>query len=169
MTSARGDDADTGRSRLRVAGALAGQLSQALGSFVLQVIAARALGASGLGVFALLYGLLMVATAVGNGLVGDSLTVLDRDAPEVRSAIISWGLLLPTLAGLTGALFFWASGTIPLSAASVFALTVATFMVESNLRRILMATMRFWYLVLVDSVALAASLAVLAAWSAVGH
>lgn len=155
------------RSRRRVVGALAGQLSQALGSFVLQVIAARALGASGLGVFALLYGLLTVTTALGNGLVGDSLTVLDRAQPELRSALASWGLLLPALAGIGGALFFWVSGIIPASCAGLFALTVATFMIESNLRRVLMATMRFWYLVVVDTLALVASLAVLGVFSAV--
>jgi O-antigen/teichoic acid export membrane protein len=152
----------------RVVGAVAGQLSQAFASFVLQVIAARTLGASGLGVFALLYGLLLVSTAVSSGLVGDSLTVLDRGEPEVRSALLSWGAIVCGLAGVLGGLVFWLSGIISGLAAFLFALTVATFMVESLLRRLLMATMRFWYLVVVDLVGLAFSLAVLGVWQATG-
>jgi O-antigen/teichoic acid export membrane protein len=151
-----------------VLGAVAGQLSQALASFVLQVIAARALGASGLGVFALLYGFLLVASAVGNGLVGDSLTVLDRDQPELRSGLVSWGLIGSLVGGAGAGAFFWMCGTVSGLDAALFALVVATFMIESNLRRLLMATMRFWHLVLVDSLALLASVATLALFAAAG-
>jgi O-antigen/teichoic acid export membrane protein len=157
-----------GRPSTQVVGAVAGQLSQAFGSFVLQVIAARALGAAGLGVFALLYGLILVTTAISSGLVGDSLTVLDRGRPDIRSALLSWGLVVSGTAGLVGGMLFWVSGIISGLAAALFALTVATFMLESILRRLLMATMRFWFLVLVDLVGLAASLAVLIIWQAVG-
>jgi O-antigen/teichoic acid export membrane protein len=152
----------------RVGGAVAGQLSQALGSFVLQVIAARALGASGLGVFALLYGLILVATAVANGLVGDSLTILERRKPDIRAALMWWNVISAGLSGIAGGLFFWASGIVPGVAALLFATTVATFMVESNLRRVLMATMRFWFLVIVDVVATAASLVVLVCCHIIG-
>ena len=44
----------------------------------------RALGAEGLGVFGLLYGGLVLATALATGLVGDALTVLDRQAERLQ-------------------------------------------------------------------------------------
>ena len=80
------------RSRAPAVGALVAQVAQALGNFVLQVLAARELGASGLGMFAFLFGTLVMATAVSTGLVGDSLTVLDRHEPAVRAALwrIGW-------------------------------------------------------------------------------
>ncbi len=155
-------------SAMRVGGAVAGQLSQALGSFALQVIAARALGASGLGVFALLYGVILVATAIGNGLIGDSLTILERGKSEIRAALLWWNLISAGFSGLAGGLFFWASGIIPATTAMLFALTAATFMVESNLRRVLMATMRFWFLVVVDVLATVASLVVLVGFHVLG-
>ena len=52
------------RSRVDVAGAVAAQFSQAAGSFLLQVLAARLLGKEGLAVFAVLSGLVVLATAV---------------------------------------------------------------------------------------------------------
>src|SRR6185312_6171777 len=81
-------------ARFAVLGGIAAQMSQALGSLLLQVLAARLLGADGLGAFAVLFGLIVMATAVCTGFVGDSLTVLDRGRREVRSALQGWLLLM---------------------------------------------------------------------------
>jgi hypothetical protein len=64
-----------GRGR-GVSGAVGAQLAQALASLVLSIVAARSLGADGLGVYGLISGGLVLATAIATGLVGDSLTVL---------------------------------------------------------------------------------------------
>lgn len=61
--------------------AVVAQVWQALGSFALQVLAARLLGVDGLAVVSLCYGTIILATAVGSGIVGDSLTV-----PEAATA-----------------------------------------------------------------------------------
>ncbi len=88
-----------GDTSARVAGAVGAQLSQALASFVLQVLAARLLGASGLGTFALLYGGIIIGTALCTGLVGDSLTVLDRNDPHIRAGLQKLCALVSALAG----------------------------------------------------------------------
>lgn len=156
-----------GRDWGRITGAISGQLSQAVGSFVLQLIAARSLGASGLGTFALLYSVIVMSTALSNGLVGDSLMVLDRGERPVRAALQNWCLLTSVGAGVVGAVCCALAGMVSWTQGALFALATATFIIESILRRLLMAVMRFWYLVVVDAVSAAASLAVLAAWHAV--
>lgn len=72
-----------GRRRLARPGAVAilAQVWQAAGSFALQVIAAHLLGAPGLALVSLCLGVIVLATAVSSGVVGDSLTVLDRRDP----------------------------------------------------------------------------------------
>ena len=68
-------------SSRRAVGAMSGQISQALASFALQVAAAHTMGPAGLGLFAFLFGAIGAATAVSTGMVGDSMTVLDRQKP----------------------------------------------------------------------------------------
>jgi O-antigen/teichoic acid export membrane protein len=151
----------------RITGAVSGQLSQAVGSFVLQLIAARSLGASGLGTFALLYSVIVMTTALSNGLVGDSLVVLDRDERPIRAALQNWCLLTSFGASVVGAFCCVLSGLVSWEQGALFALATGTFMIESILRRLLMAVMRFWYLVVVDAVSATVSLAVLAVWHSV--
>ena len=146
----------------RVSGAISGQLSQALVSFTLSLLAAHALGASGLGVFALVYSAMITTTALCNGMVGDSLTVMERGRPPIRSALQSWCLITSFGTGVvTAGLFEW-GGLLDGRQAFWFALANATFLVESMLRRLLMAVMRFWSLVTVDLAGLAGSLVLLA-------
>ena len=49
------------------------------------------------------YGLLVLATAVCSGLVGDSLTVLDRAEARIRAGLHGWTALISALAGVLGA------------------------------------------------------------------
>ncbi len=68
----------------RALGALLAQGAQAGVSFVLQVLVARLLGIEELGRFAILYGVIVIATGIVSGVVGDSLVVLDRGDGVVR-------------------------------------------------------------------------------------
>ncbi len=145
------------RSRWNVAGAVSAQFSQALGSFLLQVLAARLLGKEGLAVFAVLFGLVVVGTAIVSGFVGDSLTVLDRAERIVRSGLQWWLVVLSTVFGLVAALGLGGSGYITWRQAIVFGLAGVAFVVEDTLRRLLMASLRFWSIVIVDLVGLVGS------------
>lgn len=149
----------------RALAAVAGQLSQAIGSFVLQALAAHLLGASGLGAFALLYSVMLMATAVSSGLVGDSLTVLDRSQASIRSGLQYWCGISSLATGIAGSVVFYITHVVTAPEAVAYAAAVCAFTVESILRRLLMATMRFWNLVLVDTSGLLASLAILAVCS----
>jgi O-antigen/teichoic acid export membrane protein len=149
-------------------GAVAAQVTLAFGSFVLQLLAARALGAEGLGVFALLFGSIVIATAVSSGLIGDSLTVLDRHDPDIRSALVWMGVA--TVGVATAAAFVLGSvlGTLPPSTAALFAGATAAFMTADLLRRSLMACQRYWRLVVVDSIAFVAAVGFLLSLSGAG-
>lgn len=138
-------------------GAVGAQVTLAFGSFVLQALAARSLTAEGLGAFALLFGSVVIATAVSSGLVGDSLTVLDRHDPEVRSALAWMSVSTIGIAVTAGFVLASSLGGLPLSTAALFAGATAAFMTADLLRRTLMACQRYWRLVVVDSVAFAAA------------
>lgn len=150
----------------RAVGAVLAQCSQALGSFVLMVIAARTLGLEGLGIFALVYGVMVLLTAGMSGFVGDSLTVLDRRDPPVRGALEGWCLAIATTAGVVGSGALAAFGLISGTEAILFAVATSLFLVEDSLRRILMAEMLFLRIVVVDVSGFAAGLLVLLLWSA---
>nr|WP_211661256.1 hypothetical protein [Modestobacter muralis] len=142
-------------------GALTAQGTQALAGLVLQVAAARSLGAAGLATFALLYGLVVLATAVCSGLVGDSLTVLDRHEPRTRAALLVGATWVCGVAGVGGALLGVLTGVVPPWAGLVLGLATAAFIAEDALRRLLMATGRFWSLPAVDGTSLLLALGTL--------
>lgn len=150
--------------RAPAAGALGAQVVQALGNFVVQVFAARELGASGIGTYALLFGAVLMATALSSGLVGDSLTVLDRRETAVRSAL--WSLAWLVIAVSTMAAFVVGTVGISWSVGVLFATAMGSYVLADLGRRLLMARLHFWALANVDCVALVATCAVLgtAAW-----
>lgn len=151
------------RSRSTVTAAIVAQLSQAVGSFVLQVLAARLLGREGLAQFALLYGLVVVGTAVSTGLVGDALTVLDRHASAVRAGLQWWATRVVAVAALAlGAVLVVVGELTPVEGVW-FALATGTFLLEDMVRRLLMASLRFWAIVGVDLVVLVGSVGVVVA------
>jgi O-antigen/teichoic acid export membrane protein len=152
----------------KAAGAVSGQLSQALGSFLLQALAARELGAAGLGMFALLYGAIVLGTAVSSGLIGDSLTVLARQDRAIRVALQNWCLIVSSGAGLIAAAVGFASGALSIGVALLFGAVTTVFIIEDALRRALMAILKFWRLPVVDFTSLVVSLGYLAAASAAG-
>jgi len=155
--------------RRPAAGAVAGQVTQAGAALVLQVAAARTLGAAGLATFSLVYGAIVLATAVVSGLVGDSLTVLDRADPGTRAALHVWAVAVATAAGVVGAVLVAVTGLLPLWAAVLLGCAVTAFVLEDVLRRLLMATGRFWSLPFVDAASLVLALLALVACAAAGR
>ena len=151
-----------------VAAALA-QLAQAAGSFVLQVVAAHALGARGLGVVSLCLGVIILVTAVTSGLVGDSLTVLDRHEPSVRAALQGLTIVMVAGGSTLAALALNLTGILDGPQAVAFAVATAVFQLEEVLRRVLMAALRFWTLLIVDGAAVGSTLVALAVLAATGE
>lgn len=154
----------SGSSKSRVLGGIAAQGSQAAGSFVLQVCAVRLLGLDGLGQFAALYAVMIMATALSSGFVGDSLTVLDRSSRQVRAGLEVWTILVVGSSAVVAALSTWVAGFLDASGAIAFGAAVAAYMVEDIMRRLLMATLTFWRIVAVDLTAMLGSTGVLLAF-----
>lgn len=148
--------------RIAMLGGVAAQGSQAIASVALQVLAARLLGLAGLGRYGALYALIILATAVCSGFVGDSLTVLDRSRTDIRAGLQTWLLIVPLMAGAMCCVGAFATGFLSLPGAIAFGGAAAAFMVEDCLRRLLMATLHFWRIVLVDMAALVGSVSVAA-------
>jgi O-antigen/teichoic acid export membrane protein len=136
-------------------------LSQALGSFVLQALAARELGAAGLGAFSLMYGAILLGTAITSGLIGDSLTVLARDDRWTRAALQNWCVIVSAVAGIVAVTAGVASGALTVGTAVAFGAVTFVFIVEDAMRRALMAVFFFWRLPIVDFASLIGSLAYL--------
>ena len=142
-------------------GALTAQGTQAVAGLALQVAAVRELGAAGLAAFSLAYGAIVLATAVCSGLVGDSLTVLDRHAPGIRAGLHVSAVLVSGAAAVVGGALALLTAVVPLWAGLLLGLATAAFIVEDTLRRLLMASGRFWSLPVVDVTSLGSALAVL--------
>ncbi|MBM7807384.1 O-antigen/teichoic acid export membrane protein [Geodermatophilus bullaregiensis] len=154
--------------RRPVAGAVTGQVTQAVAGLVLSVAAARELGAAGLATFSLTYGCTVLVTAVVSGLVGDSLTVLDRAEPRTRAALHVCAVGVAGAAGLVGALLAAAAGLLTGWPAVLLGAAVTAFVLEDTLRRLLMAAGRFWSLPAVDGTALLVAVGTLGACAATG-
>jgi O-antigen/teichoic acid export membrane protein len=154
----------SGGRRARLAGAMTAQAVQALGGLVLSVAAARLLGAAGLAAFSLVYGAIVLGTALASGLVGDSWTVLDRSDPAVRSALGWWALAVTLAAAAGGAVLAAVSGQWPATTVLAVSAAAAAFLVQELGRRFLMAAQRYWSLVAMDAAGLAVTLGVLVGW-----
>jgi len=159
-TASRPDRA-SGRGRL--VGALVGQGTLAASGLLLQVVAARELGAAGLAAFSVGYGAIVLATSVNSGLVGDSLTVLDRHRHGVRAALHVLALGVAVVAGLVGGVAAALAGWGGVAAGLWVGLAALAFVLEDVLRRLLMAAGRYWRLPAVDLGGAAVSLAVVVA------
>lgn len=144
--------------RLDVAGAVAAPFSQALGSVVLQILVARMLGTEGLATFSVMYAVIVVATAIATGYVGDSLTVLDRADRRMRAGLQRSLQVVVVLVGVVGAVTIGAWGRGGTAEALLFGLATVAFVVEEILRRVLMAALRFWSIVVVDASSMVGSL-----------
>ncbi len=118
---------------------------------------ARSLGAAGFGSYQVLLAALVTVTAVQSGWIGDSLTVLDRTDATVRGALAAAQavfLIAGTAIAVVVALAVDGGGAVVLA----FAVAQTFWLLEDTIRRLFMARMRFWGLVLNDLVYLVASL-----------
>lgn len=152
--------------RSRAAGAIGAQGAQALASFVLQVAVARILGVEALGVFAILYGVVVLASGTITGFVGDSIVVLDRRDRVVRSALEQYTVLFAVGTGLIAAACTTLAGLTGPLEGMLLAVAVAAFCAEEIVRRALMAELHFWRVAAIDSLGLVAALLVLAGTAA---
>jgi O-antigen/teichoic acid export membrane protein len=151
------------------AGAMVASFSQAFGSFLLQVLALRFLGFEGLGNFAMAFGIIVIATAIVTGLIGDSLTVLDRSDPHIRAGLQWWLLIVAGGCSVVMGAGAEIANFLTSGRAVIFGLAVAMFVVEDVMRRMLMASIRFWSIVIVDTSAFVISVAIVLVVHATGH
>lgn len=139
-------------------------------SLVLQVLALAELGKSGLGVFAILgAGIVVTYNSVHTGFIGDALSVFDRHEPGIRRALfVSSGVsaILAIVVGFFGALIFVER---PAQSAALFAIAVLAWTLEETGRRIMMARLEFWKLVVNDVVFAIGSLATVGIVMATGR
>lgn len=137
-------------------GASAAIVSQgvvAASSLVLQILALRDLGTTGLAVFSILSnGLIVTAAALHTGWVGDSLVILDRHEPNVRRALfVASGIsaIVSFAFGLGGGMAF---AGLDLPSAVLFGAALCLWLVEETGRRLMMARLEFVQLVINDIV-----------------
>jgi O-antigen/teichoic acid export membrane protein len=119
-------------------------------SFLLQIVAAHRLGVAGLGGYALCVALLVTATALYTGWVGDSLTVLDRQQPRIRPALVASALTAWLVSAVVGVGVVLLLGVGSTETALIFAALVVAWLAEETGRRLLMARLEMWSLVLND-------------------
>lgn len=149
-------------------GAIGAQSVQAAVSLLLQVLVARLLGIDDYGRFAILYGVIVVATGVVSGLVGDSLVVLDRRVPGVRGALEAWLLMAAFIPATVAAVVVAATGFTDAVTASLFGVALTSFVVEEIVRRLLMAGYAFGRVAATDLVGFAVCGGVLTATWIIG-
>lgn len=149
-------------------GAVIAQAAQAGIGLLLQILVARLLGIDEYGRFAILYGVVIVATAVATGLIGDSLVVLDRSQRAIRAGLQA--MLLVTSAVLAAGAFLiaWLTGFSDPLEAALFAIALAAFAVEEIVRRLLIAHMSFVRTAVTDLSGFVVALAIILAVNATG-
>ncbi|WP_433245726.1 lipopolysaccharide biosynthesis protein [Actinomadura nitritigenes] len=150
-----------GRLLASAGGAVAVQFVTAGGSLVVQSLAARTLGASGYGAYALLFSIIVMITSVQTSWVGDTLTVFDRFEPRVRGALllsVGGTVVAGAAVGAVVAAVMHLAGPLGIA---LFALSVALWLLEETGRRIFTARMEFWRLTVNDACYLLTTLAVL--------
>jgi O-antigen/teichoic acid export membrane protein len=153
------------RAAVLAAGA---QAVSSLGTVVVAVLVARALGPRGLGEFGLLFVLLTTFVSMQTAWVGDALVVLARDT-RMRRAIgtSQWGHM--TVALVAGPPIAFLLLRVSIAAALLFGLATAAWELEEYTRRALMAEMAFARQLFADLSYLVISCAAVAGLMAVHH
>ncbi|MFB4296083.1 lipopolysaccharide biosynthesis protein [Actinomadura sp. NTSP31] len=152
-----------GRLLASAGGAVAVQFVTAGGSLVVQSLAARTLGASGYGAYALFFSIIVMITSVQTSWVGDTLTVFDRFEPRVRGALLLSVLGTVVAGAAAGAVVAAVMGLAGPAGIALFALLVALWLLNETGRRIFTARMEFWRLTINDACYLVMTLAALGA------
>ena len=154
------------RVKRQAAGAIAAQAAQAAISLALQILVARLLGIADYGRFAILYGVVVVASGVVTGLIGDTLVVLDRSNRRIRAGLEVWLAMTSLTTATVVAAVAAATGFTSAAEALVFGAALVAFVVEEVIRRLLMAGYAFGRVIAADLSGFAVSVAVLAAAAA---
>jgi O-antigen/teichoic acid export membrane protein len=141
--------------------AIIAQVTMTAGGFTLQILAARSLGVAGLGKFGLLYGTLALMTGIISGFIGDSTIVLDRHKPAVRAALQNWLLFISALCAAACCLVPWATGFVDFGTALAYGAAAFVFLIEIELRLLLMATLMFLRMAAIDTTSLIVMVVVL--------
>ncbi|QIG38804.1 hypothetical protein G5T42_04315 [Microbacterium sp. 4R-513] len=149
--------------RSKAIGGIAAQSMQALISLVLQIMVSRILGIDDFGQFAILYGIIVLATAVITGLVGDTLVVLDRSRHGIRAGLEGTLALVTASAAVIAGVLAWATGFVSGVDAVLFGAALAAFAVEEIVRRLLMARLAFPRVIATDLAGFVIALLVLGA------
>jgi len=142
-------------------GAVIAQAAQAGIGLLLQILVARLLGIEEYGRFAILYGVVIVATAVVTGLIGDSLVVLDRSQRALRAGLEAMLLLTSIVLAVGAFLVAWLTGFSDVWESALFAVALAAFAVEEIVRRLLIAHLSFVRTALTDAAGFLVALAII--------
>jgi O-antigen/teichoic acid export membrane protein len=142
-------------------GGIAAQGMAAAASLLVQIVAARSLGAAGYGTFTILVAGLLLLTGLHAGLIGDTRTVLDRSDPVIRDALAACQLTFTAVATAAAAIGAWAGGLTSARGSLLFGALTAAWLFEDAGRRLFMARLEFWRLVANDTVYLVATVAAL--------
>ncbi|WP_235497614.1 O-antigen ligase family protein [Frankia sp. R43] len=135
---------------------------------MVQLAAARALGADRFGALVLLVSCLVLCTALYTAFVGDALTVLGRDDPAVRGAVlVAHGVLVTSAAGVGFGVAIGLAGLGP-GVGAAYAGLIVLWLHEELGRRALMAGLSFWKLAANDAGYVAVTLLTLTAAGAAG-
>ena len=118
---------------------LSRRAARRLAVFCCRLSRRASLGITGLGEFGLLYGILVLATAISSGFVGDSLTVLDRQSHQLKAALQNWLVLVAVVGAILCAVGVWATGFVEKQAAVAFGMATFVFVLEDAVRRLQMA------------------------------
>ncbi len=152
----------------RPLGAVVSQVVVAVTSLLLAIVVLRELGASGLGTFSLLFGVLVTVNALQTGWIGDSLTVLDRFDPGIRRALFqSQAIALVAIGVGSWAIALLVDG-VDATTAILFASASTAWALEETLRRLLIARREFWLLVANDAAFAVGTFGLLATVAATG-
>lgn len=154
------------RVKRKALGAIAAQAAQAAVSLALQVLVARLLGIADYGRFAILYGVIVLASGIVTGLVGDALVVLDRADRRIRAGLEVWLVIAAATSAAVAAVVAATTGFASPAEAALFALAMVAFVVEEIVRRLLMAGYAFPRVIAADLSGFAVSLAMLLAVAA---
>lgn len=154
------------RVKRKALGAIAAQAAQAAVSLALQILVARLLGIADYGRFAILYGVIVLASGIVTGLVGDALVVLDRADRRIRAGLEVWLAIAAATSAVIAAVVAAVTGFASPAEAGLFALAMVAFVVEEIVRRLLMAGYAFSRVIAADLTGFVISLALLAAAAA---
>lgn len=160
--------ARAGRLLAKAGGAVTVQFVTAGGSLLVQALAARTLGASGYGAYALFFAVLVMITSVQTSWVGDTLTVFDRFEPRVRGALLLSVAGTVVAGAAVGSLVAVVMDLAGPGGIALFALLVALWLLNETGRRIFTARMEFWRLTANDACYLVTTLAALGGATALG-